>query len=102
MHRNFVLLEAAGAELVFFSPLEDDELPKNIAGVYFGGGHPECYAQLLAENKRLMNSLQAFAQGGGIVYAEGGGLLYLSQSIQVAREMPVEMGEFLHGAKSVF
>lgn len=90
--RNFVLLEAAGAELVFFSPLVDEELPADIVGLYIGGGHPECYAQRLSENKRLISSVQAFAAAGGVVYAEGGGLLYLSKSIQVANELPTSMG----------
>lgn len=93
LYRNFVLLEAAGAELVFFSPLVDEELPADIVGLYIGGGHPECYSQRLSENKRLISSVQAFAAAGGVVYAEGGGLLYLSKSIQVANELPTSMGK---------
>ena len=91
--RNFVLLEAGGAELVFFSPLDDEELPSNIAALYFGGGHPECYTQQLSENKRLISAVQAFASAGGVVYAEGGGLLYLSKSIQTIGEFPADMGK---------
>ncbi|GMH36069.1 hypothetical protein BSKO_03937 [Bryopsis sp. KO-2023] len=90
-HENFVLLEAGGAELVFFSPLDDEELPSDIAAVYFGGGHPECYTQRLSENKRLISAVQAFASAGGVVYAEGGGVLYLSKSVQTIGEFPVDM-----------
>lgn len=38
--RNLTLLQQAGAELVFFSPLKDT-LPPGISGVYLGGGYPE-------------------------------------------------------------
>ena len=38
---NFDILRKAGAELVFFSPLTDQELPRGIDGIYLGGGYPE-------------------------------------------------------------
>ena len=91
-HSNLRLLEEAGAEVVFFSPLEDS-LPNGLAGVYLGGGYPEKYAQQLSDNKPLIASLRAFAEAGGVVYAECGGLIYLSQSIQPMQELPIKMGE---------
>lgn len=87
-HENFMMLERAGAELVFFSPLEDDRLPRDVAGIYLGGGHPELHAARLAENTSLMASIRAFASAGGVIYAEGGGLLYLSRSIENPNEFP--------------
>ena len=48
---NLDLLQAAGAELVFWSPLEDAELP-DVDGLYLGGGYPEVYARELASNAR--------------------------------------------------
>jgi cobyrinic acid a,c-diamide synthase len=86
-HDNLTLLERAGAELVFFSPLIDP-LPPHIAGVYLGGGYPERHAGELAENKLLRAGLKAFADAGGIIYAECGGLLYLSASIQPRGDAP--------------
>ncbi|CAD7697609.1 unnamed protein product [Ostreobium quekettii] len=90
-HENFVMLEAFGAELVFFSPLQDEQLPSGVAAIYLGGGHPEAYAKRLTQNKTLLASIHAFAAAGGVVYAEGGGLLYLSKSIQNIGEFPNEL-----------
>jgi len=87
-HENFMMLERAGAELVFFSPLEDERLPRDVAGIYLGGGHPELHAARLSENTSLMASIRAFAIAGGVIYAEGGGLLYLSRSIENPNEFP--------------
>jgi cobyrinic acid a,c-diamide synthase len=48
---TFRLFEALGAELAFFSPLDDNNLPENISGLYLGGGYPELYAERLSQNK---------------------------------------------------
>lgn len=89
--RNLTLLEAAGAELVPFSPISG-VLPDSVSALYFGGGYPERHAQALAANTRLMAAVRAFASAGGVVYAECGGLIYLSQSIEVEGEAPCSMG----------
>ena len=89
--RNLTLLEEAGAELVFFSPLHDP-LPHGIGGIYLGGGYPERHAAALAANTGLLAAIKAFAEAGGVVYAECGGLLYVSQSIQPLDDLPRSMG----------
>jgi cobyrinic acid a,c-diamide synthase len=76
------LLEAWGAELVFFSPMSDSSLPNHISGLYIGGGFPELYAEALANNSPMRNSIKTAAQQGMPVYAECGGLMYLSESIR--------------------
>ncbi len=78
---NLNLLERAGAELVFFSPVAGDELPRGIAGVIFPGGYPECHADALTNNRPLRMGVTAFASAGGVVYGESGGLMFLSQSL---------------------
>lgn len=76
------LLEAAGAELVDFSPLRSGSLPERVEVVYFGCGHPERCAGELAANHCLIQDLRCFAARGGRVYAEGGGLAYLCREIR--------------------
>ena len=78
---NLDLLTRFGAELVFWSPLQRDNLPENICGLYFGGGFPEVFAQQLAANKVLRRQLQQIIATGIPTYAECGGLMYLSEKL---------------------
>lgn len=78
---NLELLERAGAELVFFSPLHDAHLPTNMQGLYFGGGYPEVHAARLSANQSMQHDVRTFIEQGGTVYAECGGFMYLTQAI---------------------
>ncbi len=88
---NFDLLRAAGAELVFFSPLHDSALPPDLHGLYLGGGYPELYAAQLAENEPMRAALKFAIQAGMPTYAECGGLMALAESYfdQAGREYPM-------------
>jgi cobyrinic acid a,c-diamide synthase len=79
---NLRLLEQAGAELVFFSPLEDKQLPTALHGLYLGGGYPELYASQLAANTSMRGSVKTFARAGHPVYAECGGFMYLMNHLE--------------------
>ncbi|MCB2226867.1 MAG: cobyrinate a,c-diamide synthase [Desulfarculaceae bacterium] len=79
---NLRRLEAAGAELVFFSPLGDAALPPNLGGLYLGGGYPELAAEALAANRSLAMEIAEAGRAGLPIYAECGGMMYLGQELE--------------------
>lgn len=79
---NLELLQAAGAELVFFSPMADHKLPPDLNGLYLGGGYPELYAGQLAANRPMLTAIGEWADQGGVIYAECGGFIYLCRGIE--------------------
>ncbi|WP_367324105.1 cobyrinate a,c-diamide synthase [Streptomyces sp. HUAS ZL42] len=75
------LLTAAGAEVVLFDPLRDEQLPDDTGGLVIGGGFPEVYAAELSANEPLRKSVAALAERGAPVAAECAGLLYLCREL---------------------
>ncbi|MYS09227.1 cobyrinic acid a,c-diamide synthase, partial [Streptomyces sp. SID6041] len=75
------LLRAAGAEVVSFDPLRDEELPEGTSGLVIGGGFPEMYGAELSANEPLRKAVAALAATGAPVAAECAGLLYLARSL---------------------
>jgi cobyrinic acid a,c-diamide synthase len=75
------LLAAAGADVVTFDPLRDEQLPEGTAGVVVGGGFPEVYAAELSANEPLRKAVAELASAGAPVAAECAGLLYLCREL---------------------
>ncbi|GAA2594606.1 cobyrinate a,c-diamide synthase [Streptomyces roseoviolaceus] len=75
------LLTAAGAEVVPFDPLRDEELPEGTSGLVIGGGFPEMYVSELSANEPLRKAVAGLAESGAPVAAECAGLLYLCREL---------------------
>ncbi|MGI0481663.1 cobyrinate a,c-diamide synthase [Geminocystis sp. CENA526] len=88
---NLDILTNLGIELIFFSPLKDEKIPDDIDGIYLGGGYPEVFAQELADNKPMKQSIKQAINKGIFTYAECGGMMYLSDKIIDFDGKPWEM-----------
>ena len=77
---NLRCLKEMGAELCFFSPLNDTVFPQADA-LWLPGGYPELHTQALARNTLIKTQIQAFFAQGKPILAECGGLLYSLNSL---------------------
>jgi len=85
---NLRLLRDAGAELTFFSPLNDANLPVDIRGIYLPGGYPELHAEKLAANSGMKGAIRTAVAADMPVYAECGGLIYLTEGLDASEDKP--------------
>lgn len=77
---NLELLNELGAELCYFSPLEDESLPE-ADSLYLPGGYPELHLEALANNTAMHDAIKAHQQQGKPIVAECGGMLYLLETL---------------------
>ena len=77
---NLDLLRAMGAQLEFFSPLHDSELPQ-VDSLYLPGGYPELHHHALAANTPMLDAIRAHHGAGKPLLAECGGMLYLLENL---------------------
>jgi cobyrinic acid a,c-diamide synthase len=82
--------QAAGAEIVPFSPLADEGPPGNADVCWLPGGYPELHAGRIATNSSFRDGLRAFAQGKP-VHGECGGYMVLGEGLTDAGGMRHEM-----------
>lgn len=94
---NFSLLKEMGAELIFFSPLRESTLPKDIKGIILGGGYPEIYAKELSENISMLESIRSHVAKGVFLYAECGGFMYLHTNLEDTNQIPYPMLGLIKG-----
>lgn len=91
------LLCDIGAELEYFSPMNDKQLPKDISGLLLGGGYPELYAEILSKNTDFLDDLKNKINGGLPCLAECGGFMYLHEIIQDNNKVPYKMAGIVKG-----
>ncbi len=78
---NIDILKKFGAKIIEFSPLNDDSLPLDIDGIYFGGGYPEVYAKELSQKTELLKEIKNKSIVGMPIYAECGGFMFLCNTL---------------------
>lgn len=94
---NFRLLRRMGAELVMFSPLEDQSLPEDIDGLLLYGGYPELHAKRLEENTSMRESIRKAIADGMPCMAECGGFMYLHEEMEDMEGKPHAMAGVIEG-----
>jgi len=77
---NIDWLKQQGAEILYFSVIAGDKVPKNADAMWLPGGYPELYAQALSVSKSW-ESLNQFIQSGFPVLAECGGAILLGEQL---------------------
>jgi cobyrinic acid a,c-diamide synthase len=74
-------LVAQGATLIVINTLTDTCLPKDLDGLFIGGGFPETHMEQLSANTSLRAAIHAAIEVGLPTYAACGGLMYLSERL---------------------
>ncbi len=93
---NTRLLETMGADLHYFSPIHDTQLP-DLDALWLPGGYPELHAEKLAANHSMRQAIQAFHATGKAILAECGGLLYCLEDLTDLQENTWPMTAILAG-----
>lgn len=70
---------AAGAELSFFSPLENQAPDPNADAIYLPGGYPELHAGRITAAQTFLNALKA--ADSATIYGECGGYMLLGEGL---------------------
>lgn len=96
-HANLACLRALGAEVVFFSPLNDEPLPDGTDGVYIPGGYPELHCAKLAAANRWQASMRDAHARAVPILAECGGMMAITELITDAQGKTWPMAGLLPG-----
>lgn len=95
---NMRLLKKLGAEINYFSPLHDTELPA-CDGIILGGGYPELYGKELEANFSMRASVNHAVHDCHIpVLAECGGFMYLQESLKDKDGRVFKMARAIEGS----
>jgi len=90
---NLEALKREGANLKFFSPVNDKKLP-HADGIYIGGGFPEILGDALEKNQIMRKKIKQLSEDNVPIYAECGGLMYLTKSIDYGKKTSRMIGIF--------
>ena len=93
---NIDILQAMGAECVFFSPCMTKPCPKSIS-LWLPGGYPELHLQQLSDNTTMHAAIRKHHNAGKPILAECGGMLYLLKSLTDKQGQQANMAGLLDG-----
>jgi cobyrinic acid a,c-diamide synthase len=91
----------AGAEIAFFSPLQDEAPPRDADICWLPGGYPELHAGRLSSAGTFLGGLRNFAQTKP-VHGECGGYMALGAALTDAEGVRHPMASLLSGSTSFF
>lgn len=94
---NLACLRELGAELVFFSPLANEAIPRQADAVYLPGGYPELHAQTLVDASVWQASIRAAHAAGMPILAECGGMMALTDALTDQQGASFSMAAILPG-----
>lgn len=93
---NIDTLKKMGAELIFFSPLQDKALPE-VDCLWLPGGYPELHLQTLENNHSMRESIKQHHADNKPILAECGGMLYLLNTLTDKENNHSEMVGIING-----
>lgn len=93
---NIELLKECGAEIVYFSPLNDARLP-DVDGIILSGGYPELHGRRLSENTSMIQDIRDRVSAGMPCLAECGGFMYLNEKVEDSDGNVWPMVGLVHG-----
>ncbi|WP_085032117.1 cobyrinate a,c-diamide synthase [Ensifer aridi] len=82
---------AQGAELSFFSPLDDEAPDASVDAVYLPGGYPELHVERLAGALHFRSAMRRAAEQGTRIFGECGGYMTLGEGLVAADGRRYEM-----------
>lgn len=93
---NIDLLQALGAEIAYFSPIQHQALP-DCDALWLPGGYPELHAEAIASHPSLAADLAAHVAAGRPLLAECGGMLALLDELTDAEGRAHRMAGLMPG-----
>ena len=93
---SLALLREMGAQLLFFSPIRDTQLPE-ADSLYLPGGYPELHHLELSRNHPMLEAIRAHHASGKPLLAECGGMLYLLNALTDVEGQRAELVGLLAG-----
>lgn len=100
-HANLECLRASGAQLQFFSPLNDEPVPADADAVYIPGGYPELHCATLSAAQRWQDSMRDAHAKDIPILAECGGMMVVADTLTDAEGKAWPMVGLLKGEVSM-